>query len=127
MIIMTKGSPRCAPGQRPPCQCTEHGLSKGPHPITPPDRRSPIVCLPTFVAQLKFPMAGAWASSFLVSFITLVPLWIFIRRYLKKPARMRSVVIFVLGDVGRSPRMMYHAESFASNGFDTYIVGYCGM
>lgn len=36
---------------------------------------------------------------------------------------LRSVAIVVLGDVGRSPRMMYHAESFASNGFDTYIVG----
>lgn len=39
---------------------------------------------------------------------------------------MRSVVVFVLGDVGRSPRMMYHAESFANNGFETYIVGYKG-
>ena len=40
---------------------------------------------------------------------------------------MRSVVVFVLGDVGRSPRMMYHAESFANNGFETYVVGYRGM
>ncbi|KAF9651302.1 beta-1,4-mannosyltransferase [Thelephora ganbajun] len=39
---------------------------------------------------------------------------------------MRSVVVFVLGDVGRSPRMMYHAESFANDGFETYIVGYHG-
>lgn len=40
---------------------------------------------------------------------------------------MRSVAIIVLGDVGRSPRMMYHAESFASNGFMTYLIGYDGM
>ena len=36
---------------------------------------------------------------------------------------LRSVAILVLGDIGRSPRMMYHAESFASNGFTTYIIG----
>lgn len=40
---------------------------------------------------------------------------------------MRSVAILVLGDIGRSPRMMYHAESFATNGFQTFIVGYSGM
>ncbi|KAI0697447.1 glycosyl transferases group 1-domain-containing protein [Cytidiella melzeri] len=36
---------------------------------------------------------------------------------------LRSVAILVLGDVGRSPRMMYHAESFATNEFETYIIG----
>ncbi|KIP04067.1 glycosyltransferase family 33 protein [Phlebiopsis gigantea 11061_1 CR5-6] len=35
----------------------------------------------------------------------------------------RSVAILVLGDVGRSPRMMYHAESFANLGFVTYVIG----
>lgn len=39
---------------------------------------------------------------------------------------LRSVAIVVLGDIGRSPRMMYHAESFASIGFETYMVGYPG-
>jgi hypothetical protein len=38
----------------------------------------------------------------------------------------RSVAILVLGDVGRSPRMMYHAESFAKLQFDTFLVGYQG-
>lgn len=37
--------------------------------------------------------------------------------------QLRSVAILVLGDVGRSPRMMYHAESFATNQFETYIIG----
>ena len=41
----------------------------------------------------------------------------------RRPILLRSVAIVVLGDVGRSPRMMYHAESFASNGFTTYIIG----
>jgi len=47
-------------------------------------------------------------------------------KYVKRPLKLRSVVIIVLGDVGRSPRMMYHAESFAKLGFDTYLVGYRG-
>ncbi|KAI0369957.1 mannosyltransferase [Pilatotrama ljubarskyi] len=42
-----------------------------------------------------------------------------------RPA-LRSVAILVLGDIGRSPRMMYHAESFATNKFQTYLVGYGG-
>jgi len=40
---------------------------------------------------------------------------------------MRSVAILVLGDIGRSPRMMYHAQSFAENGFVTDLIGYAGI
>jgi beta-1,4-mannosyltransferase len=40
----------------------------------------------------------------------------------RRPLR-RSVAILVLGDVGRSPRMMYHAESFATLPFKTYMIG----
>jgi beta-1,4-mannosyltransferase len=40
---------------------------------------------------------------------------------------LRSVAILVLGDVGRSPRMMYHAESFATNNFETFIIGNKGL
>ncbi|KAJ7785701.1 mannosyltransferase, partial [Mycena metata] len=39
---------------------------------------------------------------------------------------LRSVAIVVLGDIGRSPRMMYHAESFIENDFFTEIIGYGG-
>ncbi|RXW16582.1 hypothetical protein EST38_g9275 [Candolleomyces aberdarensis] len=49
--------------------------------------------------------------------------------YVCKPRNhhsLRSVAILVLGDIGRSPRMMYHAQSFAENGFVTDIVGYRG-
>ena len=42
-----------------------------------------------------------------------------------KPS-LRTVAILVLGDVGRSPRMMYHAESFAKLQFETFLVGYGG-
>lgn len=38
----------------------------------------------------------------------------------------RSVAILVLGDIGRSPRMMYHAQSFADTGFVTHLIGYGG-
>lgn len=41
--------------------------------------------------------------------------------------RKRSVAVLVLGDIGRSPRMMYHAESFAKSGFETFVVGYEGI
>jgi beta-1,4-mannosyltransferase len=47
-------------------------------------------------------------------------------QYVKRPPKLRSVAVIVLGDVGRSPRMMYHAESFAKLGFDTYLIGYRG-
>ena len=38
----------------------------------------------------------------------------------------RNVCIVVLGDIGRSPRMQYHALSFAKEGFRVYLVGYSG-
>ena len=44
----------------------------------------------------------------------------------RRSPSLRSVAILVLGDIGRSPRMMYHAESFANNGFRTFLVGYDG-
>lgn len=37
-----------------------------------------------------------------------------------------SVQILVLGDIGRSPRMQYHALSIARNGGQVVIIGYAG-
>ena len=37
-----------------------------------------------------------------------------------------SVQVVVLGDVGRSPRMQYHAISLAKHGARVYIIGYVG-
>lgn len=65
--------------------------------------------------------------------IALTVLWITLTAYLWyvfKPRNyhsLRSVAILVLGDIGRSPRMMYHAQSFAENGFVTDLVGYRGV
>lgn len=38
----------------------------------------------------------------------------------------KSVCIVVLGDIGRSPRMQYHALSLTKSGFFVNIVGYDG-
>ena len=38
----------------------------------------------------------------------------------------QHVVVVVLGDVGRSPRMQYHARSLASHGVQVTLVGYTG-
>ncbi|XP_001377236.2 chitobiosyldiphosphodolichol beta-mannosyltransferase [Monodelphis domestica] len=44
----------------------------------------------------------------------------------RRRPRGRSVCVVVLGDVGRSPRMQYHALSLARRGFDVVMLGYCG-
>lgn len=36
------------------------------------------------------------------------------------------VGVVVLGDVGRSPRMCYHALSLAHNGYEVDLIGYSG-
>ncbi|WVR07358.1 hypothetical protein IAU60_004399 [Kwoniella sp. DSM 27419] len=51
--------------------------------------------------------------------------WVlYIRRTTVRESRVKSAIIMVLGDIGRSPRMMYHAESLAKRGWDTFLVGY---
>ena len=37
-----------------------------------------------------------------------------------------AVCVVVLGDIGRSPRIQYHATSFGREGFNVDIVGYAG-
>ncbi|KAF8139828.1 glycosyltransferase family 33 protein [Boletus edulis] len=61
---------------------------------------------------------------FVSLFFVLCTVWTY--KYVRRPQKLRSIAIIVLGDVGRSPRMMYHAESFAKLGFDTYLIGYRG-
>ncbi|CCL99964.1 uncharacterized protein FIBRA_01989 [Fibroporia radiculosa] len=57
--------------------------------------------------------------------VLLWAVWFFFLKAREQPA-FRSVAVLVLGDIGRSPRMMYHAESFATNDFETYLIGYAG-
>ena len=45
---------------------------------------------------------------------------------LRKRTNGQRVLIIVLGDIGRSPRMQYHALSLLNHGFHVDIVGYSG-
>jgi beta-1,4-mannosyltransferase len=38
-----------------------------------------------------------------------------------------SVQVLVLGDIGRSPRMQYHALSLAKHGGHVQVIGYLGV
>lgn len=38
--------------------------------------------------------------------------------------RNTSVGVIVIGDIGRSPRMQYHAYSLTKEGFDVKLLGY---
>ena len=64
----------------------------------------------------------------LACLLGLFTLWLAYQMFWKfmEPPPYRTVAIIVLGDIGRSPRMMYHAESFASHDFKTYIIAYKG-
>src|SRR5512142_2295569 len=44
----------------------------------------------------------------------------------KAAARDVSVQVLVLGDIGRSPRMQYHALSIAQHGGQVQLIGYDG-
>lgn len=64
----------------------------------------------------------------IVSFLS--PLLIFIRILVtllrNKNSGKKSICIVVLGDLGRSPRMQYHAKSFLNEGYKVDLVGYPG-
>ena len=75
---------------------------------------------------LASPTLPQWI--YIIAFCGVSGLLLLLRRSPSKPLKLspRSVAILVLGDVGRSPRMMYHAESFAKLQFETFLVGYKG-
>jgi hypothetical protein len=45
----------------------------------------------------------------------------------RNPKVATSVQVLVLGDIGRSPRMQYHAISIAKNGGQVDLIGYRGQ
>lgn len=67
-------------------------------------------------------LVGAVALTFLVASLLLFP-----SRY--RPAAKQHVTaqVLVLGDIGRSPRMQYHALSIAKHGGTVELIGYHGM
>lgn len=61
----------------------------------------------------------------IVTVLTMLP-----SRYVKNspaPKESVSVQVLVLGDIGRSPRMQYHALSVARHGGRVDIIGYHGI
>lgn len=88
---------------------------------------------PLFAAQVKMDLqvillslVGAAALTLLVASFLLFP-----SRYrpASEPAAKRHVAaqVLVLGDIGRSPRMQYHALSIAKHGGTVELIGYHGM
>jgi beta-1,4-mannosyltransferase len=59
----------------------------------------------------------------------LLPLLLLFRSYCSTRAAnapSKSIAVIVLGDIGRSPRMMYHAQSLAASGYKVLLVGFAG-
>jgi beta-1,4-mannosyltransferase len=66
------------------------------------------------------------AYQFGVCFLLLVwPLLYILKRFYKP--NEQSVILVVLGDIGRSPRMKYHSLSLAKLGYQVSFIGYSGL
>lgn len=63
---------------------------------------------------------------FIATAIFIYVSWSFVSNIRRETPLLKTVAILVLGDIGRSPRMMYHAESFATNDYQTFLIGYRG-
>lgn len=48
----------------------------------------------------------------------------FWQNFIMTEAKKKNVCVVVLGDIGRSPRMQYHAQSLVREGYNVDIVGY---
>lgn len=62
-------------------------------------------------------------------FLASLPILCYLKNlYLQRRLRsdQKNVCVLVLGDIGRSPRMQYHAISFAREGFTVDVIGYPG-
>jgi len=74
-------------------------------------------------------MNGDWAGllQLCVVGILLLVLLLLLLRFLamvRSRKRTQTATVVVMGDIGRSPRMLNHANSLANAGFDVCIVGY---
>lgn len=50
-----------------------------------------------------------------------------LRRIFVRHSKKNAVAVVVLGDIGRSPRMQYHALSLSKHSYDVKFIGYPGM
>ena len=60
---------------------------------------------------------------FVLSALGLVSACLFLR---PSPVQQKHVLLIVLGDFGRSPRMQFHTESLVRNGFFVSVVALGG-
>ena len=69
-----------------------------------------------------------WNRLFIVQMVTYVIVGLIIVLILKIRLgfKAKRVHVVVLGDIGRSPRMQFHALSLASVGFQVCLFGYLG-
>lgn len=66
-----------------------------------------------------------WPAVSLTVVTGLVSLWL--RRLRRRDGGTdRRVCVLVLGDIGRSPRMQYHALSLSKHGYNVTFVGFLG-
>jgi beta-1,4-mannosyltransferase len=75
--------------------------------------------VPLLAAAIAMPLFGFAIFLLLVRFRVITP-----SVYKKEKGARISVQILVLGDVGRSPRMQYHALSIAKHGGRVDLVGF---
>ena len=70
-------------------------------------------------------MIIVFASYVLIALFSAILLFILLVRSTKDRSNIK-VCVLVLGDIGRSPRMQYHALSCANAGFQVDLVGFGG-
>ncbi|OWK10903.1 ALG1 [Cervus elaphus hippelaphus] len=69
-------------------------------------------------------MAASYVA--LLALSVFLPLLLLVAwKHWRRGRAARHVIVVVLGDVGRSPRMQYHALSLAKSGFSVTLLGFC--
>lgn len=73
-------------------------------------------------------VSGKFIAQLCFSLLPFLAFYVFLRKPVERHAILhrRSAVVLVLGDIGRSPRMMYHSQSLAQHDIETFVVGYRG-
>ncbi|XP_075871848.1 chitobiosyldiphosphodolichol beta-mannosyltransferase isoform X2 [Nelusetta ayraudi] len=90
---------------------------------SPGSRMLQLAALPLFAALFAAGFGLTWPPVFLV--LVAGSLWLSVRALRRRDAGTeRRVCVLVLGDVGRSPRMQYHALSLSKHGYTVTFVGY---
>lgn len=92
---------------------------------SPSSRMSLLGALPLFVALYVAGFGLTWPPVLLL--FVAGSLWVSVCALRRRDAGTeRRVCVLVLGDVGRSPRMQYHALSLCKHGYTVTFVGYLG-